>query len=754
VLEEPQTEARARAMPTAVAFALSMFASATLLFLVEPMMARMLLPLLGGTPAVWNTCLVFFQLALLAGYMYAHAAMRWMGRRTQTVVHLAVVTAALLFLPLHIADRMQPAQKNPVQWILITLAATVGLPFLALSASTPILQKWFAQTSHKSAADPYFLYAASNAGSLVGLLGYPLLIEPLLPLSLQSRSWSLAYAGLLAMTAICAALAWRTQAVEAVKAHQDTARDEAQDQAPAWRTRARWVALAFVPSSLMLGVTTALTTDVPAIPFFWVLPLALYLLSFVLVFASKPPIPHQMPIRRLPFLILIALIPTVSKSRLPVAILLAIYLLVLLAVALVCHGELARSRPGIRRLTEFYLWISLGGVLGGIFNSLIAPVIFSTVVEFPLALVLAALLRPAPHAKVGGAGEGSTRMQTGDWLLPALLGLSLAAAISGVRHLGLKPGLFVNAPVFGFSIVWCLSFGKRRLRFALGLTALLLASSTYTGNYGQILHSARSFFGVLRVTNDSAGRFRYLFHGGTIHGVQSLDKARSREPLSYYTKTGPIGQVFAEMSATMKRPVSIAIVGLGAGTMACYIRSGQALTFYEIDDSVKRIAMDPGYFTFLSQCAPDYRIVMGDARLSLRGAPDAGYTLIILDAFSGDSIPIHLLTREALQLYLKKLAPGGVLAFHISNHYLDLAPTLGTQARDAGLVSRVRDDTVVTLAEIDGGKFPSKWLVMARGEIDLGGLSGDARWEPAQEKQGTRVWTDDYSNLLGLIKWR
>jgi spermidine synthase len=731
VLERRQSELRT---PAPLLFALSLFVSAALLFLVEPMLAKMLLPLLGGTPAVWNTCLVFFQAALLAGYLYAHASLRWMGRRTQMAVHLTVVAAALLVLPLGIAQsRTPPPQENPVQWILITLLATVGLPFFALSASAPILQKWFAQTRHKSAGDPYFLYAASNAGSLLGLLAYPLLLEPLLPLSLQSRFWSFGYAALLGMTALCAALVWRMHPAEAEHTREIT-------PAPPLITRARWVALAFVPSSLMLGVTTALTTDVPAIPFFWVLPLAVYLLSFVLVFASKPPISHGALVRRLPFAILIALLPTVTKTRLPITLLLALYLLVLFAVAMVCHGELARSRPGIGRLTEFYLWISLGGVLGGIFNSLIAPVVFSSVMEFPLVLILAALLRPDPDRK---------RRNLGDWLLPAVLGLSMVAAIAAMHHWVSKPSLLLNSLLFGYSILWCLSFGNRRFRFALGLTALLLASSTYTGPFGRILHTERSFFGVSRVTNENADQYRYLFHGGTIHGIQSLDPARSREPLSYYTRTGPVGQVFEELNTG-----DVAIVGLGAGSMACYLRPGQALTYYEIDQAVKRIATDPRYFTFLSQCAPDAGIVMGDARLSLRAAPDAGYKLIVLDAFSSDSIPVHLLTREALQLYLKKLARGGVLAFHISNLYLDLAPVLATQARDAGLVSLVRDDTAVPQADMDAGKYPSMWLVMSRNESDLGALARDARWKPAQPKRETRVWTDDYSNLLGIIKWR
>ncbi len=731
-------------------FALALFSSAALLFLVEPMLARMLLPLLGGTPAVWNTCLVFFQAALLTGYLYAHASLHWLGKRTQLAVHLTVLLSALLVLPLRLPAAGAPqARQNPVLWILITLAATVGVPFFALAASAPVLQKWFAWTSHRSAADPYFLYAASNAGSLLGLLCYPLLLEPLLALSSQTRVWSFGYAGLIALVAVCAALVLRMSPDEA--AHPRESRG-----APTpWKDRARWIALAFVPSSLMLGFTTALTTDVPAIPFFWVLPLAVYLLSFVLVFASKPPVSHRMLVRRLPFLILIALIPTVAKTRLPVAVLLLIYLSALFAIAMVCHGELARGRPAVGRLTEFYLWISFGGVLGGIFNSLVAPVVFSSVVEFPLVMVFAALLRPAPEA-TGDASRRARRISlpagVGDWLLPALLGLSMTAVIAFARHRGLKPGLTANTVIFGYSILWCLSFGKRPLRFSLGLIAVLLASSSYTGAFGRILYTERSFFGVSRVTDDSAGRFRSLFHGGTIHGVQSLDPARGHEPLSYYTKAGPIGQVFAEMAS--RAPFHVAIVGLGAGAMACYMRPGDALTYYEIDRSVVSIATNPNFFTFLGQCAPGAGIVLGDARLSLRNAPKNGYRLIVLDAFSGDSIPVHLLTREALRLYIDKLAPEGLVAFHISNLYLDLTPALEALARDSGLASLVRDDTAVSEAEMENGRMPSKWVVMARSTADMGGLAKDPRWVPPPVNPRQRVWTDDYSNLLAVIRWR
>jgi hypothetical protein len=748
-----------------IVFTFSMFVSATLLFLVEPMLAKMALPMLGGTPAVWNTCLVFFQAVLLAGYLYAYATTKWLGRRAQIAVHVGIALIPLAVLPLRIPAAWEPpSQSTPVLWVLAMLSVAVGLPFFVLSSSTPILQRWFSQSGHSQANDPYFLYAASNAGSLVGLLGYPLLLEPKLRLSTQSYVWSYGYLFFLLMTAACGALVWRAHpgiAVAPVIASDEPGEGVlvAGARMAVWRQRLRWIALAFVPSSLMLGVTTQLTTDVPAIPLFWVLPLATYLLSFVLVFARRPPISHEWLIRRLPFLILISLIPTVCKTKLPLLILMAAYLLTLFAVALVCHGELARSRPKVNRLTEFYLWMSFGGVLGGIFNALVAPVIFSSVAEFPLVLICAALLRP-PIDVLPLPPEKAARARRNDWLLPIALGLCMVGVIEGLAYAGLRPGRPLVILIFGYSMLWCMSFGKRPMRFAAGVIALLAAGSLYTGPFGDILHTERSFFGVSRVTNDPTGKFRNLFHGGTSHGLQNLGPAKSREPLAYYTTSGPAGTILRARQAKtiygkngeVRKPVW-AVVGLGAGAMACYMQPGESLTYYEIDPTVKRIASDPRYFTFLSQCAPNAPIVLGDARLKLRDAPDAGYDLIVLDAFSGDAIPMHLLTREALALYLRKLAPGGMLAFHISNLYLKLGPTLGELAQDAGLVCLTGDDTGVAQAQIDEGKFPSQWVVIARSRADLGALGVDSRWKTATVPAGTQLWTDDYSNLLDVIKW-
>ena len=740
-----------------VIFTISMFLSAVLLFVVEPLLAKMMLPLLGGTPAVWNTCLVFFQAMLLAGYLYAHASLKWLGRRTQIAVHLCFVVLPFLcigLLPLHLPTGWQPPQQtNPVLWILALLAVSVGLPFFVLSSNTPILQRWFADSSHHRAVDPYFLYAASNAGSLAGLLSYPLLLEPLLRLSQQSRLWSFGYGLFVVCSLICAVLTWKSLGT----ASQDaTNRNVAATEPGRWRQRLHWIALAFVPSSLMLGVTTELTADVPAIPLFWVLPLALYLISFILVFARKQRISREWMIRRLPFLILASLIPTLSQTKFPLLLLLILYLAVLFAVAVVCHGELARRRPGVERLTEFYLLMSVGGVLGGIFNSLLAPIVFHSVLEFPLILIAAALLRPPIDVKPL-EGRAAVWARRKDWLLPIALGICMVLIFRGMAHAGIRPTRSLNILIFGYSLLWCMSFGKRPFRFAVGLTAVLIASSFFVGTFGHILDTERSFFGISRVTNDAANKNRLLFHGGTIHGMQSLDPAHSREPLTYYTHNGPAGQIFKDARARMPNG-NIAIIGLGAGAMACYREPEQTLTYYEIDPLVARLARDPRWFTILSQCAPEANIVLGDARLELRNAPDAHYGLIILDAFSGDSIPMHLLTREALSLYLRKLAPGGILAFHISNIYLDLAPTLGSLARDAHLASMVENDINVPQAEIDQGRFPTIWVVMSRDQADLAHLAAEtgysAKWQPLTSKTNARVWTDDYSNLLSAIRWQ
>lgn len=736
-------------------FNVAAFLSAALLFLVEPMFAKMALPLLGGSAAVWTTCLVFFQGTLLAGYAYAHGLAHWLGRRAQFALHGGVLLSALLVLPIHIPTGSNvPHHGNPVLWLLGLLLLALGLPFFALSATTPILQNWFATSGHPQSADPYFLYAASNAGSLLGLLSYPLALEPLLGLRDQDHLWAGGYLLLLVLMAACILFTWQTPESTGppIVAEGNTAApgNAAIDPAPypTLLQRLRWVLAAFVPSSLMLGVTTALTTDIPPIPLFWVLPLAVYLLSFVLVFARKSYVPHAWLRARVPLLIVAAAIPVILKGALPLVMVLLIDLLMLFAVALICHGELAHSRPATRHLTQFYFWVALGGVLGGVFNALLAPRIFSMVLEYPIALVLAAILC-APNASKGPEAPRARQL---DYLFPLALWVAVAVAIRFLQAHGVPPGREFNILVFAPAAICCLRFATRPRRFGLGVAALVLASRFYGGPYGHIIHTERSFYGVYRVADDPQGEYRVLFHGGTAHGVQSLDPARACDPLAYYSRRGPFGEVFQAFQGS---PVeqNVAVIGLGAGVMACYHEPQVRLTFYEIDPAVAKLAQNQQLFTYLSNCAPQARIVLGDARLALRRAPAHAYGTIVLDAFSGDSIPTHLLTREALALYLEKLAAHGVLVFHVSNRYLDLHGVLAALARDAGLVCFRHAQAAITVEDARQGNFASWWVVMARQWKDLQLLVASGDWRRPDITAAGRVWTDDFSDIISIMRF-
>jgi spermidine synthase len=419
--------------------------------------------------------------------------------------------------------------------------------------------------------------------------------------------------------------------------------------------------------------------------------------------------------------------------------------LTFLVTALMCHGELARDRPSAARLTEYYLWMSAGGVLGGAFTALLAPLLFRSVAEYPLMLVAACLVARRPVAT-------TLEARVLDLVLPAGLGLVALGAIHGVQSGALGLEAAAIGPVFGGLVLLSLAFARRPIRFGLAVGALLLAATTYHGAEGRLIHAERSFFGVSRVTRDPSERFQVLLHGTTLHGMQNLDQTRRLEPLTYFARSGPLGQLFAALGGgSLTRRV--AVVGLGAGSVACHGRASERWTFYEIDPVVERIARDPRYFTFLRDCPPTLDVVMGDARLSLRAAPDGEYGLIVLDAYSSDAPPMHLITREAVLLYRAKLAPGGLLVFNISNRHLELEPVLGALARATGLVALAQDDPVVHDAAWQEGMRPSQWVVMARQPADLGPLARDARWRPAVAPPGARPWTDDFNSLLGVFRW-
>ncbi|NUQ64376.1 MAG: fused MFS/spermidine synthase [Pirellulales bacterium] len=724
-------------------FALTLFVSATLLFVVQPMFAKMVLPLLGGTPSVWNTCMVFYQAALLAGYLYAHFSTRWLGTRRQALLHIAVLCLPWCVLPIAVPGGWSPpTQSSPIPWLLALLAMSVGLPFFVVAASAPMLQAWFADTRHAAARDPYFLYAASNLGSMLSLLGYPVVIEPLLPLTDQAKSWAVGYGVLTMLTMGCAALMWRssrgTLGVAESRATEPIA-------APATAQRLRWLALSFAPSSLLLGVTTHLSTDVAAVPLLWVVPLALYLLTFVLVFARHQLLPHAWMVRLQPFLVLpLAAVFFQNVHHWPWAML-AFHLVVFFVTAMVCHGELAASRPPARYLTEFYIWMSVGGVLGGLFNALVAPSVFPTVIEYPLVVAVACMLRPRAASE-----PQNTRARRLDFALPAAVALGMGAAVLGLRAADVPRTGLTTCLILGAAAWAGFRFHERPLRFGMGILAILVVGGLYSVE-PHMRRVERNFFGVVKVRYSPGLDAHVLVHGSTNHGIQYRSPAKRRRPLTYYHTTGPLGQLFAGMPHPEKKR-EIGVIGLGTGSISSYARPGQHLTYYEIDPAISRIALDPQFFTFLHDCPATIEIVLGDARLSLIHSPARQFDVLVVDAFSSDAIPIHLITKEALHLYLDKLAEEGILAIHISNRYLNLAPVLGKLAEDAGAVCRVRRESEIPAEEMMDGKIPSSWVIMAKRPEALGKLADDPRWKAIPVAAGTPLWTDDFSNIVTVLK--
>ena len=745
-------------------YAVTLFVSAALLMLVQPMFARLVLPLLGGSPAVWATAMVFFQAALLAGYAYAHASTAWLGARRQAALQLLVIAVPVVVLPIAIpVGWTPPTEANPTGWLLALMAVAVGLPFFAIATTSPLLQAWFAVSGHRDARDPYFLYAASNAGSLLALLSYPLWIEPRFVLATQSRLWTGGYLALAGLILGCAIVLWRRErrlqdyapsagrkviTDRRLTATTETSVDPDCGAEPlSAAQRARWVLLAFVPSSLMLGVTTYLSSEIAAVPLLWVIPLALYLLTFALAFARRQIFRPSLLRRALPLVVVPLVVAFDMQATEPIGWLMLLHLVVFFLIALLCHGKLAAERPAVAHLTEFYLWLSVGGVLGGAFNALLAPAVFNSVAEYPLVVALACLVGLG-----GSVREEISRSRRTDWLWPVGLGVVAVALVLGIEASRFRANAAASGIVFGVPALVVFFLSRRALRFALCAGVLLLAGNFYHGEKGRVLHAERSFFGVHRVTQDAAGRFHLLVHGMTLHGMQSLDPAHRTEALTYYHRTGPIGDVLAAVAHDGAKKVGV--VGLGAGSLASFARPQQSWTYFEIDPVVLKLARDERYFTFLRDSLAALRVVLGDARLSLAAERDAAFDLLILDAYSSDAIPMHLVTREALALYLRKLTPDGVLAFHISNLHLELEPVFADLARDARLAYLVRDDTEVPAAERALGKAPSVWLVMARRPADLGALARDLRWVPARRSEGRAVWTDDYGSLLSVFRWR
>ncbi|MGO4711246.1 spermidine synthase [Bradyrhizobium sp. 2TAF24] len=729
-----------------VVYTAAIFVSALLLFSVQPLFAKMVLPRLGGSPAVWSVAMVFFQSLLLAGYAYAHLLMKIRNRLVPMAVHLVVLIVALGLLPLSVASGWEnPPSNGYALWLLGLFIVSIGMPFFALAANNPMLQAWFVRTGHPDAGDPYFLYASSNIGSFLALLSYPLLLEPLFTLRTQNLIWTAGYGLLIVLIAGCGLLLWRSPAVVS----STNAAEEVTSPSPGWATRLRWIFLAAVPSGLLVAVTAHISTDVAAAPLLWVLPLSLYLLTWVLVFQSRPLLPHRWMLMLQPVAIAGVILLLAFGGEQNLLLTLGGHQLCFFVIAMACHGELARTRPPARDLTSFYVGLSFGGMVGGLFAGLVAPYTFSWIAEYPILVVLAALCRPA-------GDERWPRWSRWLWPVIGLLAVGLVAPAYGGGHLSewLEDNRVVLAAVpavIGVLIAVGLRASRWKLAAVVGLALMLIR--VYPADEGRV-ETVRSFFGVHKIVETPNGHYHVLMHGTTIHGAQKIlnddgTPVKGRpEPISYYSKDGGIGQAIEAIRTRKGSPLRVAVIGLGAGTLTCAARPGESWTFFEIDQTMVDTARDPAKFSFIKSCMPDLQPVMGDARLTFTREPDGVYDLIIVDAYSSDAIPIHLATEEAMAIYKDKLAPQGAVVMHVSNRHLELASVVVGIADENDMKSWVYNE--------DSGRdneyiFSTNVVISARDEADVGALAANGSWVLTEPADHQRVWTDDYSNILGAV---
>lgn len=741
-------------------FAGVIFLGAALLFLVQPMIGRMVLPRLGGSPAVWNTCLVFFQLVLLAGYVYADVLGRRRSARVQAGVHLVPLVGAALLLPLALPAGWQPApDADPAGALLRVLVPAVGLPFAVLATTGPLLQRWYSLAGGVRAHDPYVLYAASNAGSLTGLLSYPLLVEPSLALRAQAIAWSIGFVAYAMGVCACGVVAARRPAPGApVRTDGEEAVLDASGARARARERLWWLVLALVPSSLLLGTTQYISTDVAAVPLLWVLPLAVYLGSFIVAFAGTGAPACAWAARLFPLaaagVALVMLLGVVDILWLMVGT----HLALLACACTVCHGRLAAARPAAHRLTEYYLVIAAGGAIGGLLTALVAPRVFSGVTEYPLAIIGACLLRPAVSWWGGvpaASGRGSRALR---WVLDCaapvvLVAVFLAGYFVVIRRAAQDAplGEWARAVVLGAGPALVLLLAHTRpVRLGLCVGAVFLCVGFQSLAEERTLLQVRTFFGVHRVQSNERDTQRWLMHGSTRHGYQFRDESARRTPLGYYHPDGPLGAV---MRATAGPPGSaVGVIGLGTGAIAAYASPSRSVTFFEIDPAVAAIAQSADLFTYLADAQGDVAVVIGDGRRALRTQPPGRFRVLVADAFTSDAVPAHLLTREAVAEYLERVEPGGVVAMHITNRHLGLEPVLAAIAEDLGLHAIAWDDVPAPDA-VARGHFSSHWVVLARRDEDLAGVRETGPWRRAQRRAGVRAWTDDYSNLVRLLRW-
>lgn len=750
IVEQTQKRGILPAIGLAVpAFTLTVGLSAVLLFSIQPMFTKIVLPKLGGSPGVWSVAMVFFQAMLLAGYGYAHLLTTRLQPRQAALTHVAVMIVVLLVaLPISLTTALgKPPADGATLWLLAVFTLSVGLPFFIVSAHGPLLQAWFARTGHASAADPYFLYAASNVGSLVALLSFPFLVEPLLSTRTQTMLWSFGFAFLIAGVAFCAAFlparAAQGGADEVISAAPAA-------DAPTLRMRLTWCMLAFIPSGLLVAVTAHISTDVAAAPLLWVIPLALFLLTFIITFQPRPWLSHKLMLAAQAPLAAATLLLGGLLVNVNVVLALTVTLAAFFVSAMVFHGEMVRLRPAASQLTSFYVWMSIGGVLGGVFAGLLAPNLFNNVFEYGLLFVAAIVIRlngcPIP---------GRTYMLSVAVAIVGSVMLALGALwLGGAR--GFTPSdLFgLGSAALAMAVVFALTRNPRIAALAASPILLMLTAAPYLKSDEM---TVRSFFGVSKITTSGDGKLRHLAHGTTLHGAQRMDQIGTGErpdPLTYYYDGGPFDQaIVATRAAKGGKLGNVAVVGLGTGSQACLKKPGETWNFYEIDPYVVRIAKDPSLFTFMSVCAPDSRVILGDARLMLADSPAAQYDLIIVDAFSSDSIPLHLLTREAMELYQSRLTPGGAVVLHLSNRNLTIAPFAAATAATLSLQTWRSMKQNISPELLAAGKASTDIAVLTA-NVDivaaLKAADADDRWQnvtPVGEPE-VQPWTDDFSNII------
>lgn len=724
-------------------YALTLLLSAFLLFSVQPMVGKYLLPLLGGGPSVWNTAMLFFQLLLLGGYAYAHAMAHFLKPKTQVFIHAAVFLLAALSLPLTLPDGANPTGHDPLMWQLGTMILMAAGPFFILSSTAPLLQQWFAKSSHSKAENPYFLYVASNAGSMLALLSYPVIIEPMLRLQDQSMAWSWGYGALALLLVTCGLTSKFPQIPLQPNTTPETITDE---ETITWKRRGTWLLLAFVPSSLMLGVTTFITTDIITVPLFWVIPLALYLLSFIIAFSEKPffTLPLTRILQAMTALFLLAL--TIVEGMLAVINAAFLHLLFFFFTALMCHQELAALKPKAKHLTEFFLIMSFGGALGGIFNSLLAPLIFPLPYEYMIAIVLGLFCRYLSDPEQR-AWPGKALLSQLDWKVALTLVLALVASVLDHPGVALVCGLAVP--------VLCFPYLKQRWIFGGLFFAVLLMNPLISWqSLSKSLTIARNYYGVILVSDQDD--IRYMTHGITNHGGQGLDPDKKFKQFAYYHDESGIGNAFKIPYMKKAGLQEIAIIGLGTGSTACYYKAkNRHFDYFEIDPDIIRIAEDPRYFTYLSDCGINYTMHQGDGRLVISTMPDKKYDLINADAFTSDNIPLHIITKEAIEIYLKKLKPDGLLVFHISNRFFILDKELGAVAKSLNLHAISKFN--VPKNNQDGKKtrvikYASRYVILTHNETIVRDLKKiDPEWKDIEPPETMQPWTDDYANILRAL---